>query len=225
MRHFGNVCALSVFCLSLSLGAQCRAGGLTLDQSHVVPGSGADYAVVTTQSLAQTFTVGLSGLLAEIDLQISKNTGATGDLAFTIRTTSGGLPNTDDGQSLFTTVIPLSSIPTVDSPFDTVSVTAIDVSSATIMVTPGEVLALGLSRTGAGVPPWATWRSSTDNYSGGALYQRSGPTSSWDPVLITTVGQDAGFQTYISTVPEPSSLVLAGISTLVGLGLRTWKRG
>ncbi len=160
-------------------------------------------------------------------MQLAKSAGATGDLTFTIRTTTNGLPNMDDGQSLFTHTIALSSLPTNDDPFTQVPLTAFDVSSAHITVTPGEVLALALSRTGSGQPPWATWQSSSDlgsnAYPEGALYQRSSSSASWTPVVIGGVGQDGGFQTFLSSVPEPSAFVLGSIGA-VGLAGHFWRK-
>jgi len=224
--------------LSLSLLATCLATGLArpsaagpvLDQSHFVPAPASLYAIVSTQSLAQTFTAGLAGQLAEVDMQLAKSAGATGDLTFTIRTTTNGLPNPDDGQSLYTQTIALSSLPTNDDPFTQVPLTAFDVSSAHINVTPGEVLALALSRTGPGTPPWATWQSSSDlgsnAYSRGAQYQRSSSSSDWTLLTVGTVGQDAGFQTFVSSVPEPSTFALGSIGAagLAGYGWRKRRR-
>jgi hypothetical protein len=199
---------------------QARAD-LILDQSHVVPTFQGDFAVITVQSVAQTFTVGVAGELAQVDLQIYKNTGTIGDLVFSIRTTIGGVPNPDDSQSLFQTIIPLSAIPTIDNPFLPVPLTSIDVSSAGIAVTPGDVLALSLSRMGVGSPPWVLWRQSLDGtYPGGSTFTRASPLAPWTPAFGGNA--DGGFQTFVSVggvVPEPSSLILC----LLG-GILVWFR-
>jgi hypothetical protein len=206
MRPVVSITGTFIASLSMGLAGQSCAAPL-LDQTHVVGAPGNDIAILSAQSLAQTFTAGLSGTLAEVDLQISKNTGTTGDLTFTIRTTSGGIPNSNDSQSLFQTIITLDSIPTVDSVFVPVPLTAIDVSSAHITVTSGQVLALALARNGAGNPPWAAWRSVPGNYSGGFQFTRSGSSSPWSQTV-----QEGGFQTFVSVVPEPPSLLLAVIA-------------
>lgn len=167
---------------------------VVLDQSHVVPaGATGDLAIITVQSLAQAFTVGVEGVLTEIDLQIYKNTGTTGDITLTIRTTTDGVPDPDDSLVLFEDVISLDDIPTIDNVFLEVPFTPVDVSSAGIAVAPGDMLAVSLSREGAGSPPWATWRQNGIVYDGGFSFQRANSSQSWS--LIP--GFYAGFQTYV----------------------------
>jgi hypothetical protein len=169
---------------------------VVLDQSNVVPaGSTADLAIVTVQSLAGTFTVGVDGVLAQVDLQIYKNTGTTGDLVFTIRPTNDGVPDPDDALVLLALVISLDDMPTIDDPFQEVPLTSIDVSAAGIIVASGDVLALSLSREGAGSPPWATWRHNGDVYDGGSSFKRADSTQDWTPIPDLY----AGFQTWVDT--------------------------
>jgi hypothetical protein len=177
---------------------------LILDQSNVGSSPTFDAAIVPPQSWAQTFTVGVEGTLARIDLQIYKHTGATEDLLFMVRSTTGGVPNPDDAQSLFGMVIPLSAIPTFDSPFMMVPLTSLDVSAAQIAVAPGDVLAISLSRAGLGGPPWALWRQTLPVYDRGDPFYRLGTSGPWS----RQPGYDSGFQTYVSAIPEPSSLSL-----------------
>jgi hypothetical protein len=167
---------------------------VVLDQSHVVPaGATGDLAIISVQSLAGTFTVGLEGVLAQVDLQVYKNTGTTGDLVFTIRPTNDGVPDPDDSLILVEIVVSLDDIPTIDNPFLEVPLTSIDVSAAGIPVSIGDVLALSLSRTGAGSPPWATWRHGPQVYEGGSSFQRSNSSQEWSPIA----GYYAGFQTWV----------------------------
>jgi hypothetical protein len=167
---------------------------VVLDQAHVVPaGATADLAIITGQSLAGTFTVGLDGVLAQVDLQVYKNTGTTEDLVFTIRPTVDGVPDPDDSLVLLELVVSLDDIPTIDDPLQEVPLTSIDVSAAGIVVASGDVLALSLSRMGAGRPPWATWRHNSDVYDGGSSFQRASSTQDWSPIP----GFYAGFQTWV----------------------------
>lgn len=223
MTRFHRVLFLSVtligFCLS---PAQAKAA-LVLDQSHVVSTPTFDIAVVSSQSVAQTFTVGLQGILAQIDLQIAQSPNTVGDLLFSIRTVTGGVPNPDDGASLFQTTIPVSGLP-IDNGL-AYPLTSIDVSSAGIAVTPGEMLAISLSRTGDASPPWVLWQEDKAVYSGGGPFTRSGTSGPWNsPSPTSPVGQN-GFQTFVNVtaVPEPSSLALAGLGSLVLAGFG-WRR-
>lgn len=195
----------------------------TLDQSNLIPSatSVVDAAIVTGQQLAQTFTVGLTGVLARVDLPLYKNAAATGDITLAIRTAPGGIPNSDNAQSLFETVIPLSSLPTHEFGPDTLPLTPINVSAGNIAVIPGQVLSISLSRTGAGSPPWAIWRYSVDDtYSGGDGFLRSGDSDAWTSI---PVAGDAGFQTYVTTAasaaPEPGTLALLALGSLPMVGV------
>jgi hypothetical protein len=182
--------------LLLAANSPARAD-IVLDQSNVYPTFIADLAVITGQELAQTWTVGLEGTLAQIDVQISKETGTTGDVTLTIRATADGVPDSDDSQVLFATVISLDDIPTIDDHFQNVPLTSIDVSDAGLAVQPGDVLTVALSRMGPGSPPWVTWRCGPPTYQGGQLFIRSGPDFDWK-ILD---GYEAGFQTYVDVGP------------------------
>jgi len=210
--------------LAIGLAGQVRAGSV-LDQSFVRSTFAADYTIYSQASISQTFTVGLSGLLSQVDLQIYKNTGATGDLTFEILATSGGVPVPDSNPPLFQTVISLSSLPTIDDPNLNVPLTSVDVSSGGINVTPGEVLALALrSPNGSGVPPWTVWRSGPDQYPRGAEYIEQNQATVWSPLTFAGQGQDGGFQTWVGTaVPEPSSIVLL-VPGLLAIAIR-WRKG
>jgi hypothetical protein len=207
MRHP----ALSAIVLCLLAAGQSRAGGV-LDQSNVVSTFNFDAAVVGPQSIGQTFTVGIAGLLSQINLEIYKSTNTVTDPTFNIEGTTGGAP--DDTKVLYSTTIPLSSIPTFDTPPPgTVPMTSIDVSSANIVVTPGEILALTLSRVGTpGSPPWLLWRQGIGGYTGGNSYDSIPPGTPW----TVDHSYEGGFQTFVSSasVPEPSTAILA----VIGLG-------
>jgi hypothetical protein len=209
--------------LVIGLAGEANAGAV-LDQSFVRSTFSADYTIYSQASISQTFTVGLGGLLSQVDLQIYKTTGATGDLTFEILATSGGVPVPDSTSPLFQTVITLSSLPTIDDPNLNVPLTSVDVSSAGISVTPGEVLGLALrSPKGSGSPPWTPWRSGPDQYSPGAEYIEQNGATTWSPLLFIGQGQDGGFQTWVSSVPEPSSIALL-LPGLLGLAICLFRR-
>src|SRR3954453_14690288 len=61
----------------------------------------------TNQEIAQTFTVGVTGVLTEVDLYMSRWSGGTNPLILDIRgTQADGRPTSGAGQQLLTTSIP-----------------------------------------------------------------------------------------------------------------------
>ncbi|APZ92128.1 hypothetical protein Fuma_01733 [Fuerstiella marisgermanici] len=211
-----------VACLFSVLLAPCTfdvAVADIIDQSNLVPNASFRIAIADVQSVAQTFEVGVTGVLSRIDLQISKNTLAEGDLLFSIRNTLAGIPDPLESNSLFQTTITLDSIPEINGGSGPTPVTSIDVSSAAIAVFDGEIFSYSLSRSGGpfGSPPWATSATNNGVYSNGSIYTRPGTVAAWSPA---STGDDLGFQTHVtaSTVPEPGSFVvlsLIGVSCCV----------
>jgi PEP-CTERM motif len=183
-----------------------QAGLLTLDQSFDASGNTA--VVVDDQSVAsQTFTVGQSGLLSQVDLQVQWFGNPTDNLVLTILGTSGGLP--DSSNVLGSVSIPNTSVyPTFDlSRPDFLNV---DVSGLGISVASGDALVLELSYpSGTGSYFWLLSLSSP-GYAGGTAFVRFPPNPDW----LAASAYDAGFQTWVdqtAAVPEPSSLMLLGI--------------
>jgi hypothetical protein len=210
MKGSARILATTAILLCAVATEKANAGG-TLDQSNVVSTFSFDAAVVSEVSRGQTFTVGLAGVLSEVDVEIYKSTNTIVDPTFEIVGTTGGVP--DDTKLLYKTTIPLSSIPTFDTPPPgAFPLTPVDVSSAGIVVTPGEVLAITLARNAPGNPPWLLWRQGIGGYPGGSLYDSIPPGAPW--TIFTPY--EAGFQTFVSqsVVPEPSAVVLV----LIGLG-------
>lgn len=198
---------------------QSRAGYI-LDQSNVVPSFLSDFAIFHGQSMAQTFTVGNTGQLCAVGVQVYKNTGTSGDLTLEIVTTTGGVPAPNSATPLFQTTVALAAIPTLDDPFGSVPMTLVNVSAGGIPVVRGDVLAIVLrSPNGLSYPPGALWRSGVNSYAPGAEFYQPGADTTWTPSTFGDgTSQDAGFQTYVT--PEPSSLLLAGSGLLAVAGLR-----
>jgi hypothetical protein len=156
---------------------------------------------------AQSFTVGIGGLLTGADLLAFDGTPFFGAgappvsaMIVQIRTLVAGLPTET---VLASSTVPASSLPVnPNSQF-----THVDFSSG-ISVVPGQVLALGI--TGAGVG-WSGHVGSQATYSGGQAFVRNHAGDPWQH-LPDPGGRESDFlfRTYVdpSQVPEPSTLLL-----------------
>jgi hypothetical protein len=195
-----------------------------LDQSYLLQENLAGSAIVSVQTVAQTFTVGIGGTLSQVGVQTYQSPGTVGDVNLEILRTSGGVPT---GSPLFSGTIPLAKLPTFEFPtfpFPTVPVTTVDVSTAHMNVAPGDQLAISLSRSGFGSPPWVIWNEGWESpyYTGGAPFTTF-PAGTWRSIS-EEIG-DLGFQTFVEPAapPLPASLIFretnAGVLGLDHVGL------
>ena len=174
---------------------------------------------------AQTFTVGISGSLSQVNLYLNGYSSTNGDEIFAdIRRTIDGAPSDDAGDILGTAVLGSAvwdsfaqDIPYVccDTfgymPFQfNVDVLAGE-QLAIVLYTEGTVALsiMGNTQYTAGMDPYiggSIWGQS--NYNNGEWYPNGGSSYQWD----------WGFQTYVETsaVPIPAAVWLFG-SGLIGL--------
>ncbi|MFO0689506.1 MAG: PEP-CTERM sorting domain-containing protein [Myxococcota bacterium] len=203
-RAFRLVPALAALLIAAPFTARAAT---VIDQQNLVGGAG--IGPTRTQSYQQGLTAGGSGLLAQVDLNIlylaccaqPAGFGATNTFLLDVY----GTPPWN-GQP-YNATTPLASIPVTVTQTGWLS---IDVSSAGLVLSPGQQFALGLRSD-------VYWDLGIDSsgpynpYGGGSLYGNGG--------LIQGNNQGVGawdlvFKTYLSTpVPEP------GTALLVGLGL------
>ena len=205
--------ASGVLALSAGLAvAVCGAARATvlLDQVSL-PGSGASGNASNggTFGRAQTFTVGIAGVLDSVEVTMDFGTPTT----LRILATSGGLPV---GGAAGSTVLATSSSATASGTTFT-----FDLSPAALAVAVGDVLAIEIFG--------GNWLYSDDPYAGGSSYFFNvGGTFSVD--TWTSGSADTAFRTFVedapvlTAVPEPASLALfgAGLAGLVGAG--AWGR-
>ncbi len=166
---------------------------------------------------AQTFFVGMSGLLTGLDLTIGPP--ATGDIAIDIFGTNGGLP--DLAKLLATTTLPASHWPYRDHYIaDVDSYRHVDI--APFAVSAGDLLAVSIRQAVPTTAPFY-WYGSNDAEAAGALFLLTG--TNWNEAAIF----DMAFQTYVDSdpaqsVPEPTTLGLLTLGLVGCAARRKWNR-
>jgi PEP-CTERM motif-containing protein len=195
-----------------------------LDQSNVGAVENG-FIVSFEQNLAQTFTVGVSGILSEFAIDVGDREIGGSPLVWSIRrglfsgTLATGVLTHDD--------VPFKPSFPPGGPFPPVDLTHVDVSSFGVRVSEGEQLYLyldtGDSETlfGNCFPYCWTFNSSRYPRGEGILIIRGVPSSFETGDFL--------FQTYVdpgpspTPVPEPSTLLLCG--TMAGLGMAArWRK-
>lgn len=193
-RHF-------ILSLAALLAVSAPASGSVLDQEFfehdVLYGAPIDELTI----LGQSFTVGVTGLLDRVEIQVGRQTDPTAPLVIEIRRASpAGHPDHGPGGLLATVVADESFFP-VTNYAD--RMTGFDLGAQAVPVVAGEHLAIVL-RSDTGFDPgqlylWAT--DTTNGYAGGVASLRD---THGDETNIDLI-QDSGFRTFVSPVPEPSA--------------------
>jgi hypothetical protein len=174
--------------VGLALLAPGVASAGTLDQQQA-DGSGPQFLIYPGESVAQTFTAGLSGGIDQVDLYLGKISAPTAPLNVEIRNVSAGDPGS---LTLATASVPASSVPG--------TAVFVPISFTThASVAPGTQYAIvaSSSTTSGNEYTWSRGLSTSDPYPGGVLFVS--PTSSsgpWTP--SPTV--DMAFKTYVAQV-------------------------
>jgi hypothetical protein len=163
---------------------------------------------------AQTFTVGLTGLLDRIEVPVSRHPTTTGPLGLEVRTVIGGVPAADGvlGSVLASVEISLLGIP----PLPGGGYTWVAATGLNIPVTQGQQLAIVLQNLDVNFIGWGA----NLTYGGGALFTREN-NAAWQGLGAF----DGAFRTYVA-VPETGGwLMLTGATALVAGGavLKRWR--
>jgi hypothetical protein len=189
---------LAAFSLALFV-CHGLAAASTLDQSYDPGQSASGYFVNSSSPFAQTFTAGLSGQVAEIDVRVLNYFGgATAPLQLDLYSITGPYPETL-GANLASGSINQALVPSSSSYI------AFDLSSSGASFVAGQQYAIIVSTTSGFSYLWEG--STTGTYAGGGGRQPSGGN-----LYYTLAGADTdfGFQTYVNVVPEPATFALFG---------------
>jgi hypothetical protein len=207
--------AIVRFLITALMSIVVRTAGAEVDQQFVPADWGAESNVGAGNDVdwAQTFTVGLTGTLTGIDIWVDRPAAVTMPLLYDIRTTLAGIPTEPDSSSnvLAYGSIDASMMPIAGTGTPRSGMTHIDISSASLSVTAGDVLAIVLRSDDPGTGCCGftySWLGDVPAgvYSAGNAYVRAegGIFITW-----TTQNQDNAFRTYVDPIPEPSAVFLS----------------
>jgi hypothetical protein len=213
-----NLSPLSLAAVALLMAAFPLTGRATIvfDQGFDPTGKATVFAgfggVDTNQYRAQTFQVGITGALNEVDVYVIRQTSITGgNLVLEIRKQDGsGLPSNVAADTLLQVLIPSTSVGTTPAFLN------VDVSSANLLVNTGDKLAIVLHAS-PGTPSGLTyvWEGQNNNpYANGSQYEEVVGNHTWTNEGLPNA--DLGFKTWVNTspVPEPGSFALCAIGAL-----------
>jgi len=199
------------------------AGNFLLGQNHV------------DIKLAQSVTVGLSGQLTEVDLQL-QSLGVTG-FQYTVTLAKDVVFNPDNSVASYTLLAPSYTLP--DSSLG--SLVDIDTSADNIQLNAGDVFWIALSVAGndTGLLAWVNGTKTADgtttwlDYAGGSgraappITSGSNIAPKYNTLETFNGSHDFAFRTWMDTgaVPEPASwaMMIAGFA-VVGSALRRRSR-
>jgi hypothetical protein len=208
----------SLAALALALLAPAAVSAGTLDQEHVVIPNNFGAAIDAGGGRVQTFTVGQTGLLDRLELQLWRNANVTAPLSVQLRRTlPSGAPDVSASGLLVSLSLAPAAVPT--TPFIT-TFTGLDLDRP-FPVAAGDQLALHLSSTtpdGA----WYLWATAeADATPPGPQYPRG---QSWfqstaSGPFTASPTQDSGFRTFVA-IPEPTALGIAASAALLLLRRR-----
>ncbi len=209
---FGKI-ATSIYVLIMLFWSIESSAISQLDQSSE---SGIQLGTLGQPDNAQTFTVGMKGILTEIQVQVQRNTAITNDLFLDVRGTSTGIPLEDDASVLATTSYSANSL-SIGTP----TWLSFDVRSQNIDVDNGDLLAIVLRAPTAVDSANYFWMGATnDPYTGGQRWGRSGTWAggvlgdTWNGNFAQFATSDMNFRAFINPIPLPPALYVFGSGLL-----------
>jgi hypothetical protein len=229
-------CTLIAGCLMwMLLAAPAFATFGQVDQEYhalTFPGAQAGFVSADNRGVAQTFTVGRSGILSAIEVGLIRTEDTESVLIADVRRVVSDVPDFSESGVLATRTLSSSLVPIESYPGIYLSrfTLAIDFNAANLPVVVGDKLAIHLHSNGAlertltsdPFPWWWIDASGRGGYDAGGVYA---PALSTDVVPPLPPGiypyyGDVHFRTFVR-VPEPASMLFILISVA---GLFCFKR-
>jgi PEP-CTERM motif len=203
--------ARMVFTTFLLSGPPCWAIPVTVDQFYIptaVPHNG--LLAEDTQTVAQTFTVGLAGRLTALELELACCLNAAGqitfpteDLLIEIRTTlSDGSPSDH--------VVASTTASSTDLSIGSFRFERFALGHDGFFVSPGELYAVVLTSMAPGMGrfnPYTWGRDAFGQYDRGSAYVAFPHLGGEFFVTVS----DMGFKTYVDPIPEPATFTLVAL--------------
>ena len=189
-----------------------------LDQEFVIDPYLPALAIIETQSAAQTFTVGMTGTLTRVDLQVLRDAKQSASpLVLEIRRTLvGGFPDENITGRLAHLPITATLPPYIIAPPNLIQV---ELGVQSLPVSAGDVLSISLNSM-ATRSEWYLWAGAWAPGSVGDMYDRGQGyfRSAFTGGVYRPMNGDLGFRTFVVPIPEPSSLVCSLVAAAAMLG-------
>jgi hypothetical protein len=172
--------------LTILLVTSANANG-TLDQEFdPIPSNLYSFFGATTDK-AQTFTVGISGQIVQVDICVSRHPGNVMPLEMDLRLVVNGIPVESDSNTLASVVLNANEVPVTEG------FVSVEVSSFSVIVEPGDELAIVLRSRAVHDYTWYG-RFGNPYPRGRGHYRNHAPGDHW--TLMNA--DDQGFRTYVS---------------------------
>jgi hypothetical protein len=180
----------------------------TVDQQHTPSGNFPAFTVARDSTQIQTFTVGITGTLTRIDVQVSRESQTVEDLVLSLWSTDAtGLPQ---ARLATASVSPTDPAFTIPGPGESARpLIPFDLTAEAVEVTAGELLAIVLSSNAANDPPFFDERylwEIGEQYDRGMAYSSS----------IFAQGDDFHFRTFVTAPVTPFAAFTAKLELELG---------
>lgn len=174
--------------IGLQVAASMAWADPVVDQTVDGAGNSGQIFVDIEREFAQSFTVGVGGVLTRIDVEVRGFSTNTGPLLYDVLPLEmDGSPVEDPEQALATGTVPLDAIPVSPDPWELVAI-----EHLAIQVAPGDRLAVVL-RVPAESTDVASWLVAADPYDGGSGFCRGVCAAEW----TAGIGGDYKIRTWV----------------------------